>query len=154
MKITKIEQKMAPEIKVKKRVAAYARVSEESERLLHSLSTQISYYSEIIQKNPDWIYAGVYADNGISGTGLQNRTEFNRLIQDCEKGMIDIILVKSISRFARNTVDLLNTVRRLHELGIEVHFEKEGINTATADGDVFHLCLIQSDYLNTAKIRL
>ncbi len=136
MKVTKIEQKITPEIKVKKRVAAYARVSEESERLLHSLSTQISYYSVLIQKNPDWVYAGVYADNGISGTGLQNRSEFNRLIQDCEKGMIDIILVKSISRFARNTVDLLKTVRRLHDLGIEVHFEKEGINTATADGEL------------------
>ena len=110
--ITKVKPSV-PIIQRKKRVAAYARVSLESERLMHSLSAQISYYSELIQNNPEWEYAGVYADEGISGTQTERRGEFKRLIKDCEDGKIDIILVKSISRFARNTVDLLKTVRRL-----------------------------------------
>ena len=114
----------------RKRVAAYARVSMESDRLAHSLSTQISYYNDLIQNNPEWEFAGVYADNFISGTSVERRAEFKRMIQDCEDGKIDIILTKSISRFARNTVDLLNTVRRLKELGIEVQFEKENLYTA------------------------
>lgn len=120
----------------KKRVAAYARVSLDSERLMHSLSSQISYYSGYIQKNPEWIFAGVYADEGISGTQTEKRNEFKRLMKDCEDGKIDIILVKSISRLARNTVDLLSTVRHLKELGIEVRFEKENINSMSGDGEL------------------
>ncbi len=134
-KITKIEPAQ-PLIKPRLKVAAYARVSMESERLMHSLSAQISYYSDLIQKNPEWEYAGVYADRFVSGTRIGKRTEFQRLIDDCEKGLINIILCKSISRFARNTVDLLNTVRHLKELGIEVRFEKEGINSLSSDGEV------------------
>lgn len=126
--IRKIEP-VAPVLK-KLRVAAYARVSMESERLNHSLSAQISEYSELIQKNPKWEYVGVYADEGISGTGTSKRAEFNRMIADCEAGKIHIILTKSISRFARNTVDLLKTVRHLKELGIEVRFEKENFYMA------------------------
>lgn len=125
-----------PTICRKKRVAAYARVSMDSERLMHSLSSQISYYSEFIQKNPEWIYAGVYADEGITGTLTEKRDEFKRLIADCDAGKIDIILVKSISRFARNTVDLLETVRHLKSLGIEVRFEKENINSLSKDGEL------------------
>lgn len=125
-----------PVIMRKKRVAAYARVSLDSERLMHSLSAQVSYYSEYIQKNPHWIYAGVYADEGISGTQTDKRDEFNRLMKDCEDGKIDIILVKSISRFARNTVDLLSAVRHLKALGIEVRFEKENINSMSNDGEL------------------
>ena len=102
----------------KKRVAAYARVSMESDRMAHSLSSQISYYNDLIQNNPEWEFAGVYADRFISGTSMERRTEFKRMLSDCEEGKIDIILTKSISRFARNTIDLLNTVRRLKELGI------------------------------------
>ena len=117
-----------PQLQRKKRVVAYARVSMDSERLMHSLSAQVSYYSELIQKNPEWIYAGVYADEGITGTLTSKRDEFKRMLEDCEGGRIDIILVKSISRFARNTVDLLATVRYLKSLGIEVRFEKENIN--------------------------
>lgn len=120
----------------KKRVAAYARVSMESERMQHSLSAQVSYYSALIQKNPEWEYAGVYADYGISGTGTKNRSEFNRMLADCEAGAIDIVLTKSIQRFARNTVDLLNTVRHLKELGIEVRFEKENIRSLSGDGEL------------------
>ena len=118
-KITMIKPKIK-ELPVKKRVAAYARVSMDTERLMHSISAQISYYSELIQKNPEWEYVGVYADFGISGTRIEKRTEFSRMLRDCEDGKIDIILCKSISRFARNTVDLLNTVRRLKAIGIEV----------------------------------
>lgn len=134
-KITKIE----PTVKAlpkRKKVAAYARVSMETERLHHSLSAQVSYYSDLIQKNPEWEYAGVYADEGISGTDTSKRPEFQRLLSDCEAGKIDIVLTKSISRFARNTVDLLETVRHLKELGIEVRFEKENINSLSGDGEV------------------
>ena len=118
-----------------KRVAAYARVSMETERLNHSLSAQVSYYSELIQKHPGWVYAGVFADDGITGTKT-NRPEFQRMLQECEAGNIDIILTKSISRFARNTVDLLETVRHLKELGIEVQFEKEHISSLSDDGEL------------------
>ncbi|MBR2255765.1 MAG: recombinase family protein [Blautia sp.] len=134
-KITRLEP-AAPVLKPKKRVAAYARVSLETERLQHSLSAQISYYNEKIQKNPDWLFAGVYADNGISGTGTARRDEFNRLLADCEAGKIDIVLAKSISRFARNTVDLLETVRHLKEIGVEVWFERENIHSMSGDGEL------------------
>ncbi len=133
--ISKIERSVTA-IERRKRVAAYARVSMESERLMHSFSAQVSYYSDYIQKNPCWIYAGIYADSGITGTLTDKRDGFKRMIKDCEDGKIDIILVKSISRFARNTVDLLSTVRRLKELGIEVRFEKENISSITADGEL------------------
>lgn len=134
-KIVKIEQTV-PTLPKKKRVAAYARVSMETDRLMHSLTAQISHYSELIQKNPAWEYAGVYADNFVSGTDTKKRDNFRRMIADCEAGHIDIILCKSISRFARNTVDLLETVRHLKELGIEVRFEKEKINSLSGDGEL------------------
>ena len=134
-KITKIEP-AAPLIRPRKRVAAYARISMESERLVHSLSAQVSYYSKLIQSNPEWEYAGVYADSGISGTQVGRREEFKRMLEDCEAGRVQIILTKSISRFARNTVDLLETVRHLKELGIEVRFEKEKINSLSEDGEL------------------
>lgn len=134
-KISKIEPTV-PAIKRLKKVAAYARVSMQSERMMHSLSAQISYYSKLIQKNPDWEYAGVYADDFISGTNTVKRDEFKRMLADCEEGKIDIILTKSISRFARNTVDLLETVRHLKAKGIEVRFEKENINSMSGDGEL------------------
>ena len=133
--VEKIERKL-PVLKTRKRVAAYARVSMESERMQHSLSAQVSYYSALIQKNPEWEYAGVFADYGISGTGTKKREEFNSMLAECEAGSIDIILTKSIQRFARNTVDLLNTVRHLKDLGIEVRFEKENINSLSGDGEL------------------
>ena len=134
-KINIIEPKV-PQMPSRKKVAAYARVSMESERLQHSLSAQVSYYSSLIQQNPAWEYAGVYADDGITGTKTNDRTEFNRMIADCEAGKIDIILTKSISRFARNTVDLLNAVRHLKDLGISVQFEKEHIDSLSEDGEL------------------
>ncbi len=134
-KIEKIEAKQHI-LPTAKKVAAYARVSKETERLQHSLSAQVSYYSELIQKHPGWEYAGVYADYGITGTQTGKRDEFQRMIADCEDGKIDVILTKSISRFARNTVDLLETVRFLKTLGIEIQFEKEKINTLSDDGEL------------------
>ncbi len=121
---------------IKKRVAAYARVSMETELLLHSLAAQVSYYTEKIQKNPEWVYAGIYADEGISGTSISCRDGFQRLIKDCEAGKIDIVLVKSISRFARDTVDCLNTIRHLKDIGVEVRFERENISSFTSDGEL------------------
>ena len=120
----------------KKRVATYARVSMETERLMHSLSQQVSYYSEFIQANPNWEYAGVYADRFLSGTSTEKRPEFQRLVQDCMDGKIDIVLCKSISRLSRNTVDLLQTVRQLKAKGIDVRFEKENISTLSESGEI------------------
>ena len=133
--IRKIEQKQVPSV-AKKRVAAYARVSVPTERLLHSLDEQISYYSDLIQKTPGWEYAGVFADRGISGTQSATRDQFQKMLAECDAGHIDIILTKSLSRFARNTVDTLQTVRRLRSLGVEVRFEKEGINTLDESGEL------------------
>lgn len=127
----------------KKRAAIYARVSTESERLINSLSAQINCYIKQIQQNPQWLFAGVYVDKGITGTRKENRNGFKKMIADCENGKIDIILVKSISRFSRNTVDLLETIRRLKELGIEVRFEKENINSMSNDGE-FMLSVLAS----------
>ena len=133
--IRKIEAK-EPSFAPKKRVAAYARVSKETDGLLHSLSAQVSYYSNFIQKNPEWVFAGVYADTGITGTSVKKRDEFRRMVADCDAGKIDIVLVKSISRFARNTVDTLETVRHLKDIGVEVRFERERINSLDADGEL------------------
>ena len=134
-RIEKVEP-MVPRVKLKKKVAAYARVSMETERLMHSLSAQVSHYSKYIQKNPAWEYAGVYSDDGISGTGTKKRKGFQQLIADAEDGKIDIILTKSISRFARNTVDLLETVRHLKDKGIEVRFEREHISSMSSEGEL------------------
>ena len=117
-------------------MAAYARISMGTELMFHSFSAQVSHYSQLIQSNPQWQYAGVYADRGISGTGTKKRAEFNRMIADCEAGKIDIILVKSVSRFARNTLDLLQTVRHLRELGISVRFEEQNIDSLTDEGEL------------------
>jgi site-specific DNA recombinase len=135
MKVIRKIEPTLPILPERKKVAAYARVSEEKGRTFHSMSAQISHYSSYIQKNKEWIYAGVYADEGITGT-TDKRSEFQRMIEDCEKGKIDIILTKSISRFARNTVDLLETVRYLKTLGIEVRFESENINSLSDDGEL------------------
>ena len=133
--IRKIEPTL-PRLKARKKVAAYARVSMETEQLHHSLSAQVSHYSSLIQSNPEWEYAGVYADEGITGTSTKKRDEFNRLMKDCDAGKIDLVLVKSISRFARDTVDTLNTTRHLKNLGIDVFFEREGIHSISKEGEL------------------
>ena len=132
MKIRRVQQTQT--LQKNLRVAAYARVSVDT--LHHSLAAQVSHYSNLIQKNPAWEYAGVYADEGITGTSTTHRTEFKRLIADCNAGKIDLVLVKSISRFARDTVDCLHTVRRLKEKGIAVRFERENIDSTSEDGEL------------------
>ena len=118
-----------------KRVAAYARVSSDKDPMGHSLSAQISYYNEFIQKHPDWTLVGIYADEGLTGTKA-DRPELVRLIEDCRAGKIDMVCTKSVSRFARNTVTLLELVRELKELGVDVYFEKENIHSTTGEGEL------------------
>ena len=124
------------EDKPKLRVAAYCRVSTDSDEQATSYEAQVEHYTEFIQKNPEWEFAGIYADDGISGTNTKNRDEFNRMIEDCEAGTIDMIITKSISRFARNTLDCLKYIRQLKDKNIPVFFEKEAINTMDAKGEV------------------
>jgi site-specific DNA recombinase len=118
-----------------KRVAAYARVSIEAELNLHSLEAQVDHYSKLIKATPGWEFAGVYADSGITGTKA-DRPGFKNLLTACDEGKVDIILAKSISRFARNTVILLSTIRHLKERGISVRFERENIDTLSSDGEL------------------
>lgn len=117
------------------RVAAYARVSSAKDAMHHSLSAQVSYYSNLIQSHYGWKYCGVYADEGITGT-KEEREGFQRMLQDCRDGKLDMIITKSISRFARNTVTLLETVRELKGMGIAVLFEEQKINTLSSDGEL------------------
>jgi len=117
------------------RVVAYARVSSGKDAMLQSLSAQISYYSDLIQKHPGWQYCGVYADEAMTGT-KDDRENFQRLLEDCRSGKVDMVLTKSISRFARNTVTLLETVRELKLLGVNVYFEEQNIYTLSADGEL------------------
>lgn len=124
------------EEKPKTRVVAYCRVSTDSEEQASSYEAQIEHYSNYILKNNEWELAGIYADDGISGTNTKKREEFNRMIEDCMTGKIDMIITKSISRFARNTVDCLNYIRQLKDKNISVFFEKEGINSLDAKGEV------------------
>ena len=119
-----------------KRVAAYARVSTDEDEQLSSYEAQVDYYTRHIKSNSEWEFAGVYADEGISGTTTKKREGFNRMIADALGGKIDLILTKSISRFARNTVDTLTTVRKLKEVGVEVYFEKENIYTLDSKGEL------------------
>lgn len=139
MEVTKIPKKRVTVIEPKRsivvdkakyeqlRVAAYCRVSTDSEEQLTSYKTQMKVYSEMITAKKEWQFAGLYADEGISGTRADKRPEFNRMINDCLSGKIDYIITKSVSRFARNTVDCLDTVRMLKNRGIGVYFEKEYI---------------------------
>ena len=117
-------------------VAAYARVSTEKEAQEDSFERQVSHYTSLIASNPEWKFGGIYADPGITGTRAEKRPDFMRMINDCRAGKINKILVKSISRFARNTVDALNYIRELKDLGISVYFENENIDTMTPGGEV------------------
>lgn len=120
----------------KLRVAAYCRVSTDEEEQLNSYESQIAYYTEAIAKNPSWTFVGVYADEGITGTVTSKRKDFLRLMRDCEKGKIDMILTKSISRFARNTVDSLSWVRKLRAMNIGVYFEEQAIDSLKAENEM------------------
>ena len=131
----KVIQKGISKIPSEKRVAAYARVSSSKDAMLHSLSAQVSYYSNLIQNNNEWRYLGVYADEAITGT-KDNREQFNKLLDECRNKKIDMIITKSISRFARNTVTMLETVRKLKELNVDVFFEKENIHSLSGEGEL------------------
>lgn len=124
------------EEKPKLRVAAYCRVSTDSDEQATSYEAQVEHYTAFIQKNTEWEFAGIFADDGISGTNTKKREEFNRMIEECMAGCIDMIITKSISRFARNTLDCLKYIRQLKDKNIPVFFEKENINTMDSKGEV------------------
>ena len=121
---------------VKRKVAAYARVSTDSEEQLSSYEAQVDYYTRYIQSKNNWEFVEVYTDEGISATNTKRRDGFKRMIKDALDKKIDLIITKSVSRFARNTVDTLTTVRKLKEKGVEVYFEKENIYTLDSKGEL------------------
>ena len=118
------------------RVAAYCRVSTDMEEQESSYEAQVTHYTDLIERTPSWTLAGIYSDEGITGTSTAKREGFQKMIKDCEKGKIDYVVTKSISRFARNTLDTLENIRKLKELGIPIFFEKENINTITSSGEL------------------
>ena len=117
------------------RVCAYARVSSGKDAMLHSLSAQVSYYQKFITSHIDWVFCGVYADEAFTGT-KEVRPQFQALLEECRKGNVDLVVTKSISRFARNTVTLLQTVRELKDMGVDVYFEEQNIHSLSADGEL------------------
>lgn len=133
---TRVGNIASKEVKPKLRVAAYCRVSTDTDEQATSYETQVEHYKAFIQKNDDWEFAGIFADDGISGTNTKKREEFNRMIEECMDGHIDMVITKSISRFARNTLDCLKYIRLLKEKNIPVFFEKENINTMDSKGEV------------------
>ena len=134
VEIKKITAKRKTKTRLK--VAAYARVSTLKEEQAESWSSQVEYYTQFIQKNPDWDFAGVYADNGISGTESKNRPELQRMIEDCHKGLIDTVYVKSISRLGRNLSEVLEIVNDLREYGTGIIMEREGIDTLDPQSEI------------------
>ena len=133
MKITEIAAK--PKEQKIIRVAAYARVSSDKDAAFHSLEAQTEYYEDYVAAHPDWELTGIYSDNGISGT-IIDRPEFQRMLEDCRTGKIDLVITKSVTRFARNTVVLLETIRELKKLGIDCYFEKEDMHSISPDGEL------------------
>ena len=132
-----------PTVIPKRRVAAYARVSTASDEQLNSIAAQKDYFERMIRRHPDWVLVDIYADEGLSGTSTRRREGFSRMIADALAGKIDLIITKSLSRFARNTVDTLNTIRQLKEHGVEVFFERENILTMGSTGE-FLITLLAS----------
>ena len=118
------------------RVTFYARVSSESDEQLNSLGNQITYYEELIRKNPNWTYVEGYIDEGLSAATTKKRENFNRMIEESAEDQFDLVITKEISRFARNTVDSLTTIRKLKEHGVEVYFEKENIYSLDSKGEL------------------
>lgn len=134
-RVIKIEAAEKPQ-NAQLRVAAYTRVSSDSDDQLNSFAAQNRYYAELISGKAEWRMVDIYADEGITGTSAAKREDFQRMMADCRRGLIDQILVKSISRFARNTKDCLEAVRELKELGVNVRFEREGIDTANVSSEL------------------
>ena len=127
----------------RRRTAGYARVSTDHEEQASSYDMQMAHYKNYIESRADWDFVGMYSDEGISGTNTKKRDGFNQMIEDALAGKIDLIITKSVSRFARNTVDSLQNVRKLKENGVEIYFEKENIWTFDTRGDVLRSDLIQ-----------
>lgn len=157
---TRVVRKIQPTIDIAKelkkeyrqlRVAAYCRVSTKQEEQLNSYEVQVKHYTERIQSEPKWTLVGIYADKGITGTSIKKREEFNKMIRKCKQGKIDMIITKSIARFARNTVDCLTHTRMLKDLGVDVYFEEQGIHS-TDPGAEFYItiygCIAQSESEN------
>ena len=134
MKVTRVEP-TAQALPKRKRVTGYARVSCGKEAMLHSLSAQVSYYSELIGKHPEWEYRGVFVDEAISGT-KDNRPGFQEMLDECRAGNIDLVITKSMSRLARNTVTILKSIRELKALGVDIFFESENIHSLSAEGEL------------------
>ena len=132
--IKDVTPQMATELK-RLRVCAYARVSSGKDAMLHSLSAQVSYYQKFIASHIDWVFCGIYADEAFTGT-KEVRPQFQKMLEECRSGNIDLVVTKSISRFARNTITLLQTVRELKALGVDVYFEEQNIHTLSADGEL------------------
>lgn len=135
-KINPVKPQVMMQLQPKKRVCAYCRVSTDSREQQNSFTAQTAYYEEMISSRSDWQYVGIYADEARSGTKLQRRDDFLRMMKDCEAGKIDMIITKSITRFARNTVDSIKAIRKLKLLGIAVFFEKENINTLSESSEM------------------
>ncbi len=137
-----------------KRVAAYARVSTMKDAQENSFQSQQEYFTEYIQRHPDWVFAGMYTDDGVSGLSIRKRDGFNRMVADALDGKIDLLITKSLSRFARNTVDALTTIRSLKAVGVAVYFQKENINTMDSAGEFFItlMCISTTGFL-TAETR-
>ena len=141
----------------KMRVAAYCRVSTDSEEQLNSYEAQKAYYTQKIQDSPDWEMAGIYADEGISGTSLKKRTQFNKMITACKRGHIDLIITKSLSRFARNTVDVLTIVRKLKKVNVPVYFENEQLYSFDKEAELaisLHGAIAQGESENKSENRI
>ena len=139
MRIEKLDSRTASPKHRKKRVATYVRVSTEKEMALNSLENQAEFYTAQIKAAPDWEFAGIYEDRGISGT-KEMRPAFQQMLADCRAGKIDLILTKAFTRFARNTVVLLSTLRELKALGIDVYFEKDNIHSLSENGEFLITC--------------
>ncbi|NLH34453.1 MAG: recombinase family protein, partial [Lactococcus chungangensis] len=135
-KITRIIDTKVLSVKKKIRVAAYCRVSTASEEQLISLDAQKAHYENYIKANDEWEYSGLYFDEGVTGTKKEVRSGLLSLIADCEKGMIDLVITKSISRFCRNTTDCLEIVRKLLDLNVYINFEKENLNTGSMESEL------------------
>ena len=136
IKARRTQENAAQSVGQKLRTCCYCRVSTDSDEQEVSYESQIKHFTDYINDHPDMVLSGVYADEGISGTGLKNRVQFNKMLADCEAGLHDQVLVKSISRWARNTVISLEAIRKLQTLGIPIIFQKEGINTMAAGGEM------------------
>ena len=119
------------------RLAAYCRVSSDSSDQLHSFAAQIKYYSEYCKRHPEYKFVDIYADEGITGTSMEKRDDFRRMLRDCKKGLIDRIIVKSMSRFARNTEEMLTALRALEQMEVSVYFEEQGLDTKSMNSEMF-----------------